>query len=238
MEIAYRRPEGPAQKNWRWVCRPCVNKRQRELHKTPARQKAKQRYREENAEAIAVRKSEWAKADRLANPEKHKEKARQDHEALMADPVRHAVKLAKQRRNDREKLVRLKQDSEAYEQFLEAERERTRLRYQRNKETHLSRSKRSHYKQKYGITLEQLRELWVEQDCSCALCQAPLEDPTAERVRHRTGTWHLDHCHDTGQIRGLLCNRCNMALGLLGDSTGRLEAAIQYLNESALGAAA
>lgn len=39
----------------------------------------------------------------------------------------------------------------------------------------------------------------------------------------------VDHCHDTGRIRGLLCRHCNMALGLLGDNLAGVEAAAEYL---------
>jgi hypothetical protein len=42
-------------------------------------------------------------------------------------------------------------------------------------------------------------------------------------------TWHLDHCHVTGNFRGWLCNRCNMALGHLGDNIVGLQKAIEYL---------
>jgi len=40
----------------------------------------------------------------------------------------------------------------------------------------------------------------------------------------------VDHNHDTGEVRGLLCNRCNRAIGLLGDSIDILESAISYLS--------
>ena len=116
--------------------------------------------------------------------------------------------------------------------------EPTRKKYERNRERQLSASKREHYKRKYGIALDELRRLWLDQGKECRICCKVLPDPTEGRVKHREGAFHLDHCHDTGVIRGLLCNRCNMALGLFDDSPGRLEAAIRYLNEAALGATA
>ena len=41
--------------------------------------------------------------------------------------------------------------------------------------------------------------------------------------------WHLDHCHETGNFRGWLCNRCNLALGHLGDNIEGLQRALDYL---------
>lgn len=54
---------------------------------------------------------------------------------------------------------------------------------------------------------------------NCELCDRLLEK----------GKVHLDHCHETGKFRGWLCNRCNLALGHLGDSIVGLERAIAYL---------
>lgn len=41
----------------------------------------------------------------------------------------------------------------------------------------------------------------------------------------------LDHCHETGKLRGILCRKCNMGLGLLGDSLERIRKAIEYLEK-------
>ena len=71
---------------------------------------------------------------------------------------------------------------------------------------------------KYGITREQYNALADSQHGCCAVC---LERP-AGRLR-------VDHCHDTGVIRGLLCHKCNSAIGLLGDTAARLERALAYL---------
>ena len=63
----------------------------------------------------------------------------------------------------------------------------------------------------------------------CALCSRP------ERRQHAvTGTtWDLaiDHCHETGLVRGLLCNSCNRGLGLLGDKVETLEKVLLYLKK-------
>lgn len=64
--------------------------------------------------------------------------------------------------------------------------------------------------------------LLSRQGGGCAICHA-----VPEGRQH-----HIDHDHESGMIRGLLCGPCNMALGLFKDDVGRLEAAIHYLNQS------
>jgi hypothetical protein len=72
----------------------------------------------------------------------------------------------------------------------------------------------------YGITLAERDALLAAQEGKCAICQAAL-------VGNRN--LHVDHCHATGAIRGLLCRSCNTALGFLKDDTSRLKRAILYL---------
>ena len=62
--------------------------------------------------------------------------------------------------------------------------------------------------------------LWTAQDGKCAICRQVCIKALA-----------LDHCHKTGRIRGLLCMRCNTALGLLKDDQGLLSKAIEYLQK-------
>lgn len=65
-------------------------------------------------------------------------------------------------------------------------------------------------------------EMLERQGGVCAICGAP-PTPKAQLC--------IDHCHDSGKIRGLLCFSCNFAIGLLKDDRSRLEKAIQYLKE-------
>lgn len=74
--------------------------------------------------------------------------------------------------------------------------------------------------QRYGITVEQYNSLVDKQNGTCAICQQP---PKKQFL-------YVDHCHETGRIRGLLCAGCNAALGVFKDSVEMLERAIGYLN--------
>lgn len=77
----------------------------------------------------------------------------------------------------------------------------------------------------YGITTEQYSELLESQGGGCAICDAP--PPTETRKKFLV----VDHDHETGKVRGLLCDTCNRGLGLLGDNIVYLCAAVDYLNK-------
>lgn len=77
---------------------------------------------------------------------------------------------------------------------------------------------------RYGITIEQYNMLLEFQDGACAVCK---------RTENSDGKMlYVDHCHDTGAIRGLLCRKCNTGIGLLGDSVDGIEKALNYLRGS------
>jgi hypothetical protein len=75
---------------------------------------------------------------------------------------------------------------------------------------------------RYGITIEKRDALFLKQDKKCAICK------TAEP---QGKGWHVDHCHSTGKVRGILCPHCNLMIGHARDSAKTLQAAIEYLNE-------
>ncbi len=79
---------------------------------------------------------------------------------------------------------------------------------------------------KFGITLEQFYEMAEKQNGVCAICgRAPEEIPGM----HQGGKLYVDHNHDTGVVRGLLCNNCNAGIGYLGDDVSRVRSAVHYL---------
>lgn len=103
--------------------------------------------------------------------------------------------------------------------------------YQKNKDAILERQRASYaadpdydrrrtLKRKYGITLEQYKEALIQQEGVCKICEG---ESTGR------GIFHVDHCHKTGKVRGLLCSKCNTGIGMLGDNPKLLMKAILYL---------
>ena len=79
-------------------------------------------------------------------------------------------------------------------------------------------------KRAYGLTLEGYYELLEKQGGQCATCDAKPED------QHH-GRLDVDHNHETGEVRGLLCNTCNRGIGFSGDNPDVLERQAAYLRE-------
>lgn len=76
---------------------------------------------------------------------------------------------------------------------------------------------------RYGVDCKILRARYLEQDGKCAICGS------GARGWGRSLALVIDHCHDTGAVRGFLCAVCNTALGAFGDDPQRLRAAVAYL---------
>jgi hypothetical protein len=74
----------------------------------------------------------------------------------------------------------------------------------------------------YGITPDDYQRLNDEQGGVCAICKRDQRD--GKRLA-------VDHNHETGAVRGLLCAHCNMGLGQLGDTPEHLRAALAYLEK-------
>lgn len=79
----------------------------------------------------------------------------------------------------------------------------------------------------YGITIDDYNKMLEDQKGVCAICGQP-ESRIDKRV-DRVSNLAVDHCHNTGKVRGLLCHACNAMLGQSGDSVERLELGANYL---------
>jgi hypothetical protein len=78
--------------------------------------------------------------------------------------------------------------------------------------------RRLQLRRKYGMSLEEFDRLLAEQNQVCAICG-----------RTSDKTLCVDHCHQTGKVRGLLCRRCNAGLGCYDDEPAFMSKAAAYL---------
>lgn len=75
-------------------------------------------------------------------------------------------------------------------------------------------------KKLYELTREDYHALVDSQGSKCAICARTLKNHF---------NLHVDHCHTTGKVRGLLCNKCNQGIGLFGEDAAKMRLAIEYL---------
>jgi hypothetical protein len=100
-------------------------------------------------------------------------------------------------------------------------RQTNRRYYAKNKEVLLRWARAHALRKKYGITEADFEAMLVRQGWKCAICRR--SDPCGN------GTFHVDHCHETGRVRGLLCHHCNVGIGSLREDPEILMNAIKYL---------
>jgi len=74
-----------------------------------------------------------------------------------------------------------------------------------------------HLRQHYGITPEDYNNILKSQDGKCKICKS-------------SNKLHLDHCHSTGKVRGILCQSCNHGLGNFKDNLDLMKKGIEYLS--------
>lgn len=78
-------------------------------------------------------------------------------------------------------------------------------------------------KKNYGLSIEDFENLYSNQKGCCACCGK-------HETEFKRGL-HVDHDHKSGQVRGLLCTKCNPGIGYFDDSIEKLEMAITYLRK-------
>jgi hypothetical protein len=85
----------------------------------------------------------------------------------------------------------------------------------------------------YKVNNGQRKEMLKKQDNKCAICSKEISfKGQTNKGDDSKDAAVLDHCHTTGEIRGILCTPCNRALGLFKDSQDILNSAIKYINQN------
>ena len=111
------------------------------------------------------------------------------------------------------------------EERLKAQAEQKYEYWKNNPDKLIEKQRRAQLRIRYNITLEQKETMWLEQNKQCAICRTSIElwGGDAKGVHYA----NVDHNHDTGQVRGLLCGPCNGAVGCA--ESKRLKEAQDYV---------
>lgn len=150
------------------------------------------------------------------NPEKYKaqQKIKRQTPEYQAY-IKEYKRTHKERDKESAKLYKLKNKDRI--------REYNRGKYQRN----IHKERANHLFKTYGLTTKEYDTMYSAQNGKCKLCGYT---PNIKDTHSRNRFLHVDHCHKTNRIRGLLCGNCNTGLGLLKDNVEVLTKAIEYLN--------
>lgn len=90
--------------------------------------------------------------------------------------------------------------------------------------------KRKHrIKTGYGLSWNDYQLLMSEQNGCCAICKVEFDMSYKEHGRNGHNKPHVDHCHASNEVRGILCGACNKGLGFFKDKVDNLKSAINYL---------
>jgi len=136
--------------------------------------------------------------------------------------VKRTKKYAEEHRNEKREKNKIYRDNNKKKFQI-----KHKLYYQANKEKFQTRYLRSYRKRKYGIDEVQFNKLLSEQGGVCLICQKGETNHdfrTGELIK-----MSIDHDHVTGKNRGLLCGKCNRAIGLFEDNPILLRKAAEYL---------
>lgn len=150
----------------------------------------------------------------------------------MKTPAKKLEQVRRWRANNLERAREISRNSR--NRNPEKARERARLWHVNNRERHLAYMARrrkensravlsSKLKAAFGISLEQYEAIASKQNHCCAICGTPQVE-----LRRKMA---VDHDHETGKVRGLLCNNCNVGLGNFRDSEQLLVKAQKYIHE-------
>jgi hypothetical protein len=190
------------------------------------RREAARQERAEDPEKVRERKRKWNRANRdkirdYARKEREVDPERVRARGRKANHKYRATNLEKVRARSRE--IMAKRYHANVEKFRKLKRDAARKERMENPEKVRARQRANNLRASYGMTVEDFETLRALQNERCAICRDPLSD-NPKRV-------HVDHCHETGRVRGILCHHCNTGVGLFRDDPERLHRAIEYLAE-------
>lgn len=151
---------------------------------------------------------------RAKNPEKCRETAKRYNEKTKEKAAAYGAKYWKKNKKKLQKYHRKYHKKHAAEISARNKKKRAESPIPYDREQR----RKSHLKITFGLSIDDYDKLVKNQNGACAVC--------GKKPKKRL---HVDHCHATKAIRGLLCQKCNQALGLFQDDLRVLQKAIEYL---------
>lgn len=112
------------------------------------------------------------------------------------------------------------QNPEKYKQYMLDWRKNHPEKDEEYRKAYAERRRVGALKRYYGLTIEEVENIFLSQNGCCAICKNEFQDRK---------TMHIDHNHQTGKVRGLLCNGCNHGIGHFQENPDNLLNAFQYL---------
>lgn len=202
-----------------------AERRKREEKKARHREYCRRRYNEDPEYKTKVRESQR----KYESKSESKAKRREQQIKRMNDPE-YRVNL-----NERHRLYQSDPEKKARRAKYESERRNDPVavakRLERGRKYRAStegriRQKESKLRRTYGISYAQYKAMLDVSRGRCPICKLSFDRLVKPMEPH------IDHCHETSKIRGILCRKCNLAIGLLADNPTLLRRAITYLKNS------
>lgn len=119
------------------------------------------------------------------------------------------------------KLEKKASSAAYYQRTKDQQKQKNKQRYKENREQILAQCRDYHLRSKYGINSSQYEQMLQDQNNQCKICLCDLSNTRID----------VDHDHNTGEVRGLLCHNCNSLLGHAKDNPDILAEAIVYLQQ-------
>jgi hypothetical protein len=172
------------------------------------------------------------------------EKNKANRKVRREGPQRETILEQKRQSWDRHKEENARRAREARKRDPERFREYYRRKYEKDREKILEQNRAwavanpdkvraIKLRHDYGTTPEEVDQKLLEQGGLCEICQVDLEQVIH---RNKDGTVRgsgicIDHCHETGKVRGIICSGCNKALGYFKDDPARMRAGADYIEK-------
>lgn len=138
---------------------------------------------------------------------------------------RNCAKINHKKWYNKNRKKRIKQTEQYRKDNFERLDKKRKEHYKLNRQKYADTERANRLLRNYGISTAQYESMKEKQKNVCAICFKKETTGKIKRLR-------VDHCHSTGKVRGLLCNKCNIGIGFLQDSLVLLKSAMKYLKGS------